>query len=105
MTDTSAEAEKYTDVPDEPVYMVGQLVLDTGRNHIGTIMEAHWGLLWLRPPGGGCEWECARDDVRPLRDGELDARLRKADDEVLRWLEQDRAATQRALDRLLEVYG
>ncbi|MFJ1704646.1 hypothetical protein [Kitasatospora sp. NPDC088346] len=39
---------------------VGELVLDETAYRVGEFMGAEDGRWWLRPPGGGCEW-----DVRP----------------------------------------
>ncbi|MGX2995387.1 hypothetical protein JNUCC64_14000 [Streptomyces sp. JNUCC 64] len=49
--------------PDE--LAVGTLAFDTRRELLGVVMDAAWGPVYLRPPGGGIEWCACREDVRP----------------------------------------
>jgi hypothetical protein len=44
---------------------VGTLVRDQKRKRIGRVMAYQFGILYLRPPQGGQEWEAKPDDVRP----------------------------------------
>lgn len=46
--------------------VVGRLARDTKRDRVGTVMEIEPERVWLRPPGGGREWEAEREAVRPL---------------------------------------
>ncbi len=43
----------------------GVLAFDAGRGVVGMVMEVTWGLVYLRPEGGGVEWTARREDVRP----------------------------------------
>ncbi|GAB2902331.1 hypothetical protein [Streptomyces mayteni] len=41
---------------------VGELVRD-GRGVVGRVRDWQAGRVWLRPVGGGCEWDVAADEV------------------------------------------
>lgn len=47
-----------------------QLARDTRSNRVGDVMAepspASYGKYWLRPPGGGCEWDVPRECVQLL---------------------------------------
>ncbi|MFR9727031.1 hypothetical protein ACL02R_27275 [Streptomyces sp. MS19] len=49
---------------DEPMYKRGQLAKDRGRT--GRVMDIEGNRVWLRPPGGGREWDAPRERVRPV---------------------------------------
>jgi hypothetical protein len=54
----------------------GQFVRDIAQDRTGVLMAFHGGRAFLRPLGGGQEWEVLREDVRPLTPREeLSARL------------------------------
>jgi hypothetical protein len=44
---------------------VGMLVFDMRRKALGVVMDTDWGRLYLRPPGGGIEWDAVCADLRP----------------------------------------
>ncbi|WP_435858754.1 hypothetical protein [Streptomyces pathocidini] len=54
----------------------GSYAVDTRTDRIGQVMD-HYGLfVQLRPPGGGLEWDCPPDALRPAaRHDELRARV------------------------------
>lgn len=55
----------------------GALVVDTTRDRVGTVMALQYGRLYLRPVGGGREWEVIPDKVRlATREEELHAKLK-----------------------------
>lgn len=57
----------------------GAYVVDTRTDVIGEVMAAADGVLWLRPPRGGREWEVPQDAVRPPTAAEaLRAKLARA---------------------------
>ena len=63
------------DTPHEPP-AVGELAYDSRRDRVGTVMDTRLGMIQLRPPGGGCEWDARREDVHAAgRQGELRARV------------------------------
>jgi hypothetical protein len=43
----------------------GVLVWDMQRQAVGVVMDTQSGRMYLRPPGGGCEWETLPGDVQP----------------------------------------
>lgn len=49
-----------------------QLVLDTATGRVGEVMDrtniGRYERVWLRPVGGGVEWETGADDTRPAGD-------------------------------------
>lgn len=57
--------------------VVGALVLDTAKNLVGEVQQIgpgydlgqdkpeERGKVWLRPPGGGLEWEAQSADLLP----------------------------------------
>ncbi|MBT2383837.1 hypothetical protein [Streptomyces sp. ISL-11] len=45
-------------------YRTGALVMDTGNDRLGEVMEECASVVWLRPPGGGREWHCPRKNLR-----------------------------------------
>jgi hypothetical protein len=57
---------------------VGALALDTRAEKVGCVMEVCGPQVFLRPIGGGREWQVARDLVQPLTEGEQ-LRARVAD--------------------------
>ncbi|MFI7274637.1 hypothetical protein [Streptomyces sp. NPDC049879] len=63
-----------------PVLRPGLLAVDD-QGRVGRVMAVEAGAVFLRPPGGGCEWDVAADRVRPVLgsggDGRLMARLRE----------------------------
>lgn len=57
---------------------VGAVVHDTKRDRVGVVMAIHAGRIFLRPKGGGCEWEAAGDDLCPVDPrAELRSRVRE----------------------------
>ncbi|MCW2873570.1 MAG: hypothetical protein JWL99_4890 [Streptomyces oryziradicis] len=55
---------------------VGALARDIGRDKVGVVMAILGDRIFLRPLGGGREWETAMDGVRALRPREeLSVRL------------------------------
>ncbi|MGW0772163.1 hypothetical protein ACWD01_00590 [Streptomyces sp. NPDC002835] len=44
---------------------IGSYVVDTRNGRVGRLMGESGPFLSLRPVGGGREWECAPDSVRP----------------------------------------
>ncbi|UYQ62036.1 hypothetical protein [Streptomyces peucetius] len=44
---------------------IGSYVVDTRTGRVGRLMGEAGPFLSLRPVGGGREWECAPDSVRP----------------------------------------
>lgn len=44
---------------------IGSYVVDTRTGRVGRLMGEAGPFLSLRPVGGGLEWECAPDRVRP----------------------------------------
>ncbi|WP_410537896.1 hypothetical protein [Streptomyces sp. KL2] len=62
-----------------PAIAVGSVARDLRDGRIGDVMDVHPGRVWLRPLGGGREWDAKPDDVRPLTAHEqLSARLAAA---------------------------
>ncbi|MEE1939662.1 hypothetical protein V1L54_09585 [Streptomyces sp. TRM 70361] len=58
---------------------IGTLVVDTGRDRIGVVMDHMDDLVQLRPPGGGREWDCRPSRIRPATRAEtLSARVSAA---------------------------
>ncbi len=60
------EFEPRNDHGAGPRPAVGSLVRDTRRQTIGVVMGQVGPNYQLRPPGGGCEWDAAPGDIRPL---------------------------------------
>ncbi len=55
---------------------VGELGYDSGSGRVGRVMEVRRTVAWLRPAGGGREWEVPRDRLHPAgHAGELRARV------------------------------
>ncbi|MFI6285792.1 hypothetical protein ACIBCM_13720 [Streptomyces sp. NPDC051018] len=50
---------------EDPQLAVGALVFDIRRKSLGVVMDTEWDRLYLRPPGGGIEWDASRADLRP----------------------------------------
>ncbi|MEU5130475.1 hypothetical protein [Streptomyces mobaraensis] len=46
-------------------YRPGAWLTDTRRGKVGQVMEHQGPWVWLRPPGGGREWEAEPGRVRP----------------------------------------
>ena len=44
---------------------IGALMLDTRRNRVGVVMGELAGLVYLRPVGGGVEWDSRWADLEP----------------------------------------
>jgi hypothetical protein len=42
----------------------GARLLDARTGRVGEVMDVLHNLVYLRPPGGGCEWEARREDLR-----------------------------------------
>ncbi|MBU7600528.1 hypothetical protein JGS22_023580 [Streptomyces sp. P38-E01] len=42
---------------------VGGSVYDLRAERVGVVQQEECGLVWLRPPGGGREWETRREDL------------------------------------------
>ncbi|HZG02172.1 MAG TPA: hypothetical protein VE546_01125 [Streptomyces sp.] len=62
-----------------PGITVGSVVRDLRDGRVGDVMDIHPGRVWLRPLGGGREWDAAPDEVQPLTPREqLSARLAAA---------------------------
>ncbi|MBH1936895.1 hypothetical protein I5Q34_21930 [Streptomyces sp. AV19] len=59
-------------------YRTGALVMDTRNDKLGEVMEECASVVWLRPPGGGREWECPRRNLRLADHQELAAAGRQA---------------------------
>ncbi|WP_031507999.1 hypothetical protein [Streptomyces megasporus] len=54
-------------------------LMDTRRNQIGELMGKSGGRYFLRPPGGGREWECLPENTRlPTPEEQLSAGVRAA---------------------------
>ncbi|CAL9481050.1 MULTISPECIES: hypothetical protein [Streptomyces] len=45
--------------------VVGSYVVDSRSDRVGQVMGTVGGLVRLRPPGGGLEWDCPADALRP----------------------------------------
>ncbi|MCC3774516.1 hypothetical protein [Streptomyces sp. UNOB3_S3] len=48
---------------------VGSLAMDTQRNRLGEVMAATRERVFLRPLGGGREWEAKPSALRPMTPG------------------------------------
>jgi hypothetical protein len=44
---------------------LGALVRDTERNRVGEVRALLAGRVYLRPPGGGLEWDAHPDNLEP----------------------------------------
>ncbi|MEU6480863.1 hypothetical protein ABZ858_29085 [Streptomyces sp. NPDC047017] len=53
-----------------PCPPVGSYALDTGTGRVGVVMGQEGPYIQLRPLGGGREWDCAPDSVRPATPAE-----------------------------------
>jgi hypothetical protein len=42
----------------------GARLLDARTGRVGEVMDFMHNLVYLRPLGGGCEWEARREDLR-----------------------------------------
>ncbi|MEU4683190.1 hypothetical protein [Streptomyces xinghaiensis] len=63
-----------------------QFVMDTDSGRIGEVMDFQDGLLQLRPPRGGVEWDCRPEAARAAEPGEeLSARVAQANHRHRRW--------------------
>lgn len=58
-------------IPQEPVPEKGARLVDARTGREGEVMDFMHNLVYLRPPGGGREWEVRREDLRtrPSRGG------------------------------------
>ncbi|HEX5565622.1 MAG TPA: hypothetical protein VFY14_01550 [Streptomyces sp.] len=55
---------------------IGSVARDTRNDRVGDVMDVHHGRVYLRPLGGGREWEAPPHEVQPLTPREqLSARL------------------------------
>jgi hypothetical protein len=45
---------------------VGTMVWDTALDRLGRVMDQEPTCLYLRPPGGGTEWQARPEDVEPV---------------------------------------
>ncbi|ONK12604.1 hypothetical protein STBA_33520 [Streptomyces sp. MP131-18] len=45
---------------------VGVVVVDTSCGGVGRVMDLHGERVWLRPVGGGREWEAKRPRLKPV---------------------------------------
>ncbi|WP_031508080.1 hypothetical protein [Streptomyces megasporus] len=62
-----------------PRVEVGSMARDVRDGRVGDVMDVHPGRVWLRPLGGGREWDARPEEVRPLTPREqLSARLAAA---------------------------
>ncbi|MFJ9035099.1 hypothetical protein ACIRF8_00700 [Streptomyces sp. NPDC102406] len=61
---------------------LGPYVIDARSGRVGQVMGREGGYVQLRPPGGGCEWDCPPEAVAPAPVAEeLRARVRAVDQE------------------------
>ncbi|MET9292797.1 hypothetical protein [Streptomyces sp. NPDC003077] len=51
---------------ESPGLVVGKCARDTKRDRVGEVMDVSGSRVWLRPVGGGREWEAERAAVEPL---------------------------------------
>ncbi|MGP3999043.1 hypothetical protein [Streptomyces sp. 8N706] len=49
----------------------GAYVVDVRQGRIGQVMGQQGPYVQLRPPGGGREWDCPPDALRPAGPGEV----------------------------------
>ncbi|MBT2391176.1 hypothetical protein ACFO9E_15655 [Streptomyces maoxianensis] len=49
----------------------GTYAVDVRSGRVGQVMGREGGYVQLRPPGGGKEWDCPAEDVRPAPPGEV----------------------------------
>ena len=47
---------------------VGTLARDVARDAVGCVMDRQSDRVWLRPVGGGREWDVSVDQVEPVTD-------------------------------------
>ncbi|MEU9319009.1 hypothetical protein [Streptomyces sp. NPDC048295] len=60
----------------------GSFAVDTRDGRVGRVMGSVGSYVQLRAPGGGAEWECPPESVRPAPLGEvLRARVREVNRE------------------------
>ncbi|MEV4611884.1 hypothetical protein AB0K43_04675 [Kitasatospora sp. NPDC049258] len=57
-------------VSTEPVPRVGELVVEDESGRVGEFRGVDHGRWWLRPPGGGIEWDVAPGAARVRAAGE-----------------------------------
>ncbi|MFE3094360.1 hypothetical protein ACFXG1_11085 [Streptomyces sp. NPDC059248] len=50
---------------------VGGTARDVVRKKVGRVMDRTYGRYWLRPIGGGIEWDAPAADLRPVTTAEL----------------------------------
>ncbi|MFJ8230719.1 hypothetical protein ACIQ9E_12285 [Streptomyces sp. NPDC094448] len=50
---------------------IGGTARDTVRNKVGRVMDRTHTRYWLRPLGGGIEWDVPAADLRPVTASEL----------------------------------
>ncbi|MFJ2090301.1 hypothetical protein ACIOEW_13645 [Streptomyces sp. NPDC087901] len=55
--------------PEVPVPERGSFALDVRDGRVGRVMGWAGPYVQLRPPGGGAEWDCPPDYVRPAPPG------------------------------------
>jgi hypothetical protein len=61
--------------PNGPRPRVGTLMRDTKRDRVGVVMGELAGLIYLRPVGGGIEWDACASDLERA-DGHAQAEAR-----------------------------
>ncbi|MFE0420919.1 hypothetical protein [Streptomyces sp. NPDC058953] len=50
---------------------IGGNARDATRNKVGRVMDRTYGRYWLRPIGGGIEWDVPVADLRPVTASDL----------------------------------
>ncbi|MEU3598914.1 hypothetical protein ABZ714_16280 [Streptomyces sp. NPDC006798] len=50
---------------------IGGNARDATRDKVGRVMDRTYGRYWLRPIGGGIEWDVPAADLRPVTTAEL----------------------------------
>ncbi|MFE0421532.1 hypothetical protein [Streptomyces sp. NPDC058953] len=60
-----------TDETNPWVPEIGGTARDAVRNKVGRVMDRTYGRYWLRPIGGGIEWDVPTADLRPVTTAEL----------------------------------
>jgi hypothetical protein len=49
---------------------IGMLARDTSRDVVGQVVDKHIGRVWLRPVGGGREWDVRAEQLEPVASSE-----------------------------------
>lgn len=50
--------------------IVGSVARDAARDEVGEVMEVQEGRIFLRPLGGGREWDAVPEDIEQLSAGD-----------------------------------